>query len=59
MSDREFLPKISKSQYSKAFEAYWNRTDHHVGNIEPWQSSRIKRLAFNAWKAGRKQKDVK
>ena len=54
MSDRRYVPVRSTSQYPKAFNAYWSRVDTYIGNVDGWQSARVKRLAFNAWKAGRR-----
>lgn len=41
--------------YTKAFEKYWNNAsgcDFH--NLDMWEWAEIKRIAFRAWKAGRK-----
>ena len=55
MSDRPYKPKRSATPYTKEFNAYWGRVDSYIGSgMEGWQSARVKRLAFNAWKAGKK-----
>ena len=42
-------------KYTKAFEDYWSRVNVGVNLPEiPWVYPRIKRIAFNAWKASRK-----
>ena len=39
---------------SKAFEEYWSRAHRDIGQIAPWQSARLKNIAWLAWKAGRR-----
>lgn len=42
------------TDYPKAFERYYQMS-HGLGvQLEPWVYARVKQLAFNAWKAGRK-----
>jgi hypothetical protein len=42
-------------KYPREFDRYWSYANvHAVGTLEPWQSSRLKRLAYNAWMAGRR-----
>lgn len=42
------------SEYTKAFEKYWRNANPDMGRLEPWQYPRLKRCAFNAWKASRR-----
>ena len=40
---------------TKAFREYWARVSVDMGNLEPWQYARLKRIARNAWCAGRRK----
>ena len=40
--------------YPKAFEAYWRNVSVPILPEIPWVGPAIKRIAFNAWKAGRR-----
>lgn len=43
------------SKDSKAFQEYWARVDTaYMGLLMPWQCARLKRIARNAWLAGRR-----
>ncbi len=39
---------------SKAFNDYYRRAWLDIGDLQPWQYPRLKRIAYNAWLAGRK-----
>ena len=41
-------------KYPKKFEAWWSRADTYIHNQEMYAGARIKRIAFNAWKAGKR-----
>ena len=42
-------------KYTKAFEEWWTRADTYLPVKEIYVSSRVKRIAFNAWKASRRR----
>ena len=37
----------------KEFEKYWSNAMTDMGQIEAWQSYRLKGIAFRAWRKGR------
>lgn len=45
-------------KYPKEFEKYWRRANTGVNfNGEQWKQGRVKRIAYNAWRNGRKIKE--
>jgi len=42
-------------KYTKAFENYWRNANPEINLPEiPWVHERVKRAAYNAWKASRR-----
>lgn len=46
-------------KFTQAFERYWKMTNHHLGNLELWQSNRVKEIAFRAYQKGRQHEQNK
>ena len=43
------------AKYTKDFEAWWGRANTYINVEIPYVHTRVKQIAFNAWKAGKKK----
>ena len=41
-------------RYPTVFNRYWKHINSNIGALSTWQEHRLKRIAFNAYEAGRR-----